>query len=536
MFLRRFCAGLAAALCVACGTAPEGQAPTRSAAAGGTLVVSTLADIDTVNDLISSGAIQARDVERLLLLQLARENSDFEQGPATYGPRLAERWEWSEDRLALTFHLREATWSDGVPITAEDVRWTWEAQTHPDVAWRARRSKKSIRDVEVIDSRTVRFHFTESYPNQLEDANRGVVLPRHAWGELPFSEWRRSGAWFAERMVSSGPFVLEEWRPGQEIVLRRNERYYKAGAPLLDRLVFLVIPEKPAQISQILGGSIDYVQVIPPDQIERIEAHADTELDAYWGRQFDYLCWNARRPPLDDPAVRRALTQATDRQAIVDSIYRGYARVGVTGILSSTWAFDATLEPWPYDRGAADAALAAAGFADVDGDGVLERDGERLAFELIVQNGNRVHQDAATLIQAQLARAGVELQQRPLEFQTWVDKVKAGEFDVAIGGWEIPSSLDMGFAFHSDEIGNFNFGGYRNADLDAVLEAANRAAETDERRRLLHQVQAILHHDQPYTFLWEPQKLNARRRRVRDSRPNALTSFYNIDEWRIEER
>lgn len=531
MPLKRIAAGTLWLLLVACRSAPEGPVPGETTTAGGTLVVSTLTDVDTVNDLISSGPSQMRRVERLLFLQLVRENDDFTTGPPSFAPQLAERWEFSEDGLELTFHLRDASWSDGVPITAEDVRWTWEAQTDSRVAWRHGRQKASIGDVEVVDSRTVRFHFDSVHPDQLEDANLGGILPKHAWGGLPFSEWRSAGDWFTERIVSSGPFVLEEWRPNQELILRRNDTYYRDGFPLLERFVFRVIPEKSGQISQVLGGSIDYVLVVPPDQIERIESHPETEIDAYWGRQFDYLCWNTRLEPLGSASVRRALTQAIDRQSIVDSIYRSFARVGVTGILSSTWAFDDTLEPWPYALPEARRALAEAGFADVDGDGLLERDGERLAFELLIQNGNRVHLDAATLIQAQLARVGVELSLRPLEFQTWVQRVQAGDFEVAIGGWEIPSSLDMAFAFHTEEIGKFNFGGYSNPELDRLMEDAKLAGSLEERRRLLHEVQSVLHREQPYTFLWEPQKLNARRVRVRDSRPNALSTFYAIDEW-----
>lgn len=516
-------AALAGLLLVAC--APSGREPAAppTSTQGGTLVVSTLVDIDTVNDLISSGSAQMRHVERLLFLQLARENDDFAEGPSTYGPQLAERWELSEDGLELTFFLREATWSDGEPITAEDVRWTWQAQIDEQVAWRNANKKDEIESVEVVDPRTVRFRFATSYPDQLEDANLGAILPKHAWGDVPFSEWRSAGGRFADTIISSGPFVVEEWRPNQELVLRRNERYYREELPRLERLVFRVIPEKSAQISQLLGGSIDYTLVVPPDQIERIESHPETEIDGFWGRQFDYLCWNTRHQPLDDPEIRRALTQAVDRQTIVDSIYRGYARVGVTGILSSTWAFDDSLEPWPYAPREAERALAAAGLVDD------ERG--RLRLELLAQNGNRVHLDAATLIQAQLARVGVELVLRPVEFQTWVEKVKAGEFEVAIGGWGIPTSLDMTFAFHTKEIGKFNLGAYSSPELDRVLDAARLTSNPDERLARLHEVQVILHRDQPYTFLWEPQILNARRLRVRDSRPTALSTFYSIDEW-----
>ena len=218
--------------------------------------------------------------------------------------------------------------------------WTWQAQTDSAIAWRESRAKASIEDVLVVDARTVRFHFSESYPDQLENANAGPILPKHAWSALPFSKWRSSGGWFADHFVSSGPFELERWEPGQELVLRPNPRYFKPGRPRLGRLVIRVVPEKTSQISQLLGGSVDYVQIIPPNQIERVESNEATEIDAFWGRQFDYLCWNTRHAPLDSAAIRRALTQAIDRQVIVDSIYRGFAKVAVSPILSSTWAFD----------------------------------------------------------------------------------------------------------------------------------------------------------------------------------------------------
>ena len=520
---RKLLSGALGLVLLACAPATEDRAPSESPRNGGTLVVAKRDDIDTINDLISDGSTQMRNVERLLFLDLMRENDDFRQGPSTYGPQLAERWEFSDDRLTLTFHLREASWSDGVPITADDVRWTWQAQTDERVAWRRKRNKESIRDVEVLDPKTVRFHFDASYPDQLENANTGAILPQHAWGELPFSEWRSSAGWFVDRIVSSGPFVLEEWRPSQEIVLRRNGRYYRPDRPRLDRLVFRVIPEKSAQVSQLIGGSIDYLMRVPADQIARLEAHPGIELEGYWGRQFDYLCWNLEHPPLDRAEVRRALTQAIDRQSIVDSIFGGYANVATTAMLSSTWAHDPSLEPWPYAPADAEAALEAAGLG--------EREGVRLRLELLAQSGNRTQLDAATLIQAQLARVGVVLELRQVEFQTWFDRVKAGEFQVAMGGWNIPSSLDMAFAFHTEEIGKFNFGRYSNPELDRLMDRARLAGDHDERLDLLHQVQAVLHRDQPYTFLWEPMHVDARRTRVRDSRPNALSTFYSIDEW-----
>ena len=498
--------------------------------AGGTVVTTNLTDVDTLNDLISDGSVIARDVERMLFLRLARELDEFENGIPKLEPQLAERWEFSPDGLELTFHLREALWSDGEPITAEDVRWTWEAQTHPAVAWRGAQGKSAIREVEVVDERTVTFHFDRVYPGQLLDANDGSIFPRHVWSSLPFEEWRSNASWFVDRMVGSGPFRLSEWAPNQRIEMVRNEHHYLPDQPLLDRLVIQVIPEKTNQINQLLGGSVDLVQVVPPDQIERIEADSGLAVDAYWGRAFDYLCWNVEREPLDRSDVRRALTLGVDRQSIVDSVYRGYARVGVTSILTTTWAFDASLTPWPYDPAGARELLGAAGY-EPGSEGILQRQGDRLTLELIVQSGARAHVDAATLIQAHLGRIGVEVELRPLQFQAWLDRVKGNDFDVAIGGWNIPTTLDMTFAFHSDSIGGYNFGAFSNADLDRALDGARLASDIEEKRRYLEQVQGILHREQPYTFLWEPQRVNARSASLRGTRPNALSAYFDVGRW-----
>jgi peptide/nickel transport system substrate-binding protein len=521
---------LLAAFLAACGEPSD--APPRST--GETLIVTNTVDIDAVNNLISEGATIARDVERLMFLQLVRERPASDAGPATFEPQLAESWEFSEDRLTLTFKLREAVWTDGTPITAENVRWTWTAQIDPAVAWRWAGEKKAVQDVEVVDARTVRFHFSEAYPEQLDDANDGAILPSHVWSELPFSEWRSNGRWFVDHMVSSGPFVLVRSESGQEVVLRRNESYYKEGLPKLERLAVRVVPDKGNQVSQLLGGTVGYLQGLPPAQIERVEANPAAEIDAFWGRALDYVCWNTRLPPFDDPRVRRALTRAIDRQTIIDSVFRGYARRAVSLILSTTWAFNDALEPWPYDPQRAREELEAAGFTDADGDGMLEWQGEPFEPELLVQAANQVHSDVATLIEVQLERVGIDLKVRPTEFQIWLGQLRDNDFEAAVGQWNTPTSLDPSFAFHTREAGHYNFGHFSNLELDALLDRLKEDVDVEERKRILYEIQEVLHQQQPYTFLWEPQRLNARTGRLRDSRPNELSSFYNIDEWWLD--
>jgi peptide/nickel transport system substrate-binding protein len=473
----------------------------------------------------------------MLFSHLLEEQPDYAEHPPTFGPALGASHEWSADHTVATVRLRQdATWSDGVPVTAADVRFTWQAQTHPDVAWDYAYSKERIRDVEVVDAHTVRFHFTEVYSSQITDLNEGVILPKHAWEQLPFAEWRANPDWFREHLVSSGPFVLESWTPQQELALRRNPRYFRPGLPRLERVVFRVVPDAESRLAQLLAGQVDYVEQVQPSQAGRIAGAEKAQLLRFPTRQFTFICWNVRREPFTSAEVRRALTLGIDRQAILEALWYGYARPGDSPILSTVWAHDDALQPWPYDAQQARRLLAEAGFRDQDGDGVLERDGERLSFELMTNVDNPTRVDAAVMIQQQLAQIGVEVKPLTLDFNTTSSRIAAHDFAAAIMAFGIDTSLDLSYAVHSDSWANgSNFGGYSNPEVDRLLEEVRGMADPAAAKPALDRLQQILHHEQPFTFLWEPDRLDGASRRLADARPNALSAFFNIREWWLRE-
>lgn len=521
---------------VACGgprPAPPAATTEGPPRRGGEATAATIADLSGVNELTATGTAFTSDVLSQLFLGLLRERADYQEHPPTYAPELAESWEFSPDRQTLTLHLRaDAFWSDGVPITAEDVRFSWQAQTSPDVAWAYADSKSAIRDVEVVDARTVRVHYHQVYAFQLVDTIDGRILPRHLWSQVPFSEWRSRGDWFRENLAVSGPFRLAEWRPGQEIVLERNERYPERELPRLDRVRFRVVPDQTAQVEQLLAGALDFLQTVPPNEAPRLATDPRIELLVYPARQYDYICWNTARAPFDDARVRRALTLAIDRQSLVDILWKGYAQVAAGPIPSDVWARDPDLAPWPYDPAAARRLLAEAGFADRDGDGVLERDGEPFRFELLTNSSNRLRSDALVLIQEQLRRIGVEAVPRALEIHTLTAANFEHDFDATLSGWAVDTTLDLRTYFHSASIEDgYNFGSYRDPEIDRLVDLARRVEKVEDGAPLLRQVQQILHRDQPYTFLWEPRKVSAARRPLVVVEPNALSTYYNLSSW-----
>jgi peptide/nickel transport system substrate-binding protein len=504
---------------------------------GGTVVTGWISEPGGVNYLILSNSQPTNEMLFRVFLHLIEEQADFQEHPPTFAPQLAKSWEWSPDHKTLTFHLRDdVVWTDGVPVTAEDVRWTWQAQTNPDVAWELADSKQWITDVEVADPQTVRFHFSRVYAKQLLDANEGVIVPKHAWEKLPFARWRQSGDWFRQHRVSNGPFAIASWVPQQQIVLQRNDRYYEQGLPYLDRVVLRQIPDQASGLAQLLNGELDFMPQIAPADVPQVKANPRLALIPYWFNLYVFVGWNNERPLFKDPEVRRALTLAIDRQTIVETLLGPYGRVASSPILTSVWAHDRSLQPWPYDSSQARRILAAKGWKDTDGDGILDKDGQRFAFELLSNAGNQPRADAMVMIQDQLKKIGVRVTPRQVEFNSLIDQTTSGSFDAAILGYSMDTSLDLRSTFHSeamDEKGN-NSVRYHNPEVDRLIERAASQPDMPSQKPYLDRIQQILHREQPMTFLWESQRLTAANQRVKNVKPTSAASLFNLKEWWLE--
>ncbi|MCZ6728029.1 MAG: ABC transporter substrate-binding protein [Acidobacteria bacterium] len=469
-----------------------------------------------------------------LFLHLFEEQPDFAEHPPTFAPRLARNWTWSADHLILDVELEpDVRWSDGLAVTAEDVRWTWLAQRHPEVAWRYAEIKKNIKNVRVLGLHHFAVEYATESPSQLAELNEGVILPRHAWSALPFAEWPRGAAWFRDHLVTNGPFELAGWESQQRIELRRNPEYFEPDRPYLSSVVLRVVPLRANRLAELEAGKADFVSQLVPAEVRRLEGQPGITIRQFWHRQYDYLAWNLRRPQFAQASVRRALTQAIDRQALVDTVWDGRARIGTSPILASVWAHHPDLEPWPYDLSAARDALLIAGW-QADKNGVLRRAGRPFELELLVNSANPIHVDSAVLIQTQLARVGIEVAVRRLDFHALIDRLDSGDFDGAIGSWGIDTSLDLGYAFHSRSITEgYNSGAYAEPTVDRLIEAAREETDQDARREILYRLQEILHRDQPYAFLWEPPRFDAHSTRLRGVGSNPLSSLFRLREWRV---
>jgi peptide/nickel transport system substrate-binding protein len=513
---------------------------------GGSLVVALGAEPDSLNVYLAH-AHSSLLVANRILPRLWKEVPPDAPGDDVLVPELVDgSATFTEDGLALRVPLREdARWSDGRPVTCEDLVFTLAAQTDPDVAWRMASIKRHIAGIECIDDHTAVYRFERRYPGQRMDVNDLHVLPA-TLAEIPASTWREVD--WAERMPAGGAFEVEEVVPGQQVVLRRHEGWFGPDEqPYLDRVVLRIVPESVARVTQLLAGDVHVVTGLSPDDAARIDAHGATRVMRRPGWSYLYVGWNAldpaayqayrrergdqpddpealaelaRRHPhpvLGDARVRRALTLGIDRPTIIDNLLAGEGEIPSSPILAPLAAHDEKLEPWPYDPQEARRLLAEAGFVDSDGNGALERDGEPLELELLVQAGHRLRRDAAVLIQRDLAELGVRVTLRPVENSAFYPTVAERSMDGWIGRWRVPLRVDMTEMLHAAACrpGGANFGCWTDPEADPLASAARDELDPARRHELWHRWEDIFHREQPYTILFRPRELVGVREEVR---------------------
>lgn len=513
------------------------EAPPTGPRRGGTAVVAVISGPQGVNEYVSGARTNTREVLSMLFLNLASEQPDFTDHPPTFKPELAERWEYSSDKRSLTFFLRQdITWSDGVAVTADDVRFSWQAQSHPDIGWVGAEYKEPIEDVEVIDAHTVRFHFEYPFAGQMLYANEGVIIPKHAWSALPFDQWRANADWFLEHLVVSGPFTIDSWRANDEFRLVRNERYFDPELPYLDQVVLRVIPDRASQLVQLEAGSVDYINAISPDDRRRIMHTPNLVFTNYWGRGYAFISWNLRKPLFDDSRVRRALTMAIDRQAIVETLWGEFGRLAITPVPQNIWASKRDLPPIAFDPKEAMKILAEQGWSDHDGDGTIDRDGKPFAFELVTNLGNQQRMDSIVMVQEHLARIGIEVTTRNIPFNSLMPQLNTGDYDAVLIKLSVATDLDFS-QYHSRNIASGrNFYAYSDPEVDGWLEAARRVEKAEDMGPYLDKIQDRLYRDEVHTFVWESQIVGAHLARLHGPEPNLLRTFWGIEKWWMEPR
>jgi len=499
-------------------------------ARGGRAILPLLSDVDSFNPYLST-SVDADEVHGLLWPLPLQERADYHKGPPSFAPRLVDRWEVKGKTIAM--HIREdAVWSDGVPVTSKDVEFSARAAKDPDVAWPNSSILDQITRVEIVDDKNYLLHYSEEYPYMLMDSKDWRIIPSHVFGKIPFNRWKGYPDWDKVAHVVSGPYKVESYKHNEEFVLVPNDRYWDKELPRISRVVFRVINSQQTQFDALLSGGIDAMQAVKPKDVKRVKARSDLVLYTFLSRSYGYAGWNCEHWIFRDPEVRRAMTLAINRKNIVEALFYGYAQEAASPIISSMWACDRSIKPWPFDRAAAAKILAERGWTKGP-DGVLVKDGKRFEFYISYNAGNEIREQIVQLARSDLREIGVLAKPRPLDSNVLSENLQKGEEEAWVWGWYVATKVDEKPTFHSSSIGGFNYCRWANPRIDQLIDTGRIEPDLEKARAIWKEFQAIFHREQPYTILYEPRSINVAHSRLKNVEMNSIDIYDNLPEWFI---
>jgi peptide/nickel transport system substrate-binding protein len=333
---------------------------------------------------------------------------------------------------------------------------------------------------------------------------------------------------------------LSDWKNGQYLKLSRNP-YASQGQANIEHLLSRIIPDKAAQFLELSADNIDSMALNPIQYARIFPSRADLSKDIglykELGNSYSYMGFNLKRKPFDDVRVRQAINYAIDKQEIIDGVLLGLGEPVASPYKPGTRWSNPNLQPYPYDPIKARALLREAGFADTNGDGILEKDGKPFSFEILT-NQNKEREMTAVLIQRRLKEVGIEVNIRVLEWASFLGRfIKPKQFDAVVLGWSLSLDPDQYGIWHSSQQapGQFNFISYSNPQADKLLEAGRIELNPDKRMKIYHAFSKILLEDSPVIYLSAGYGLSAIHKRVKgiSSPAPAAGIGHNTYEWYI---
>jgi peptide/nickel transport system substrate-binding protein len=475
-----------------------------------TVVVAIENSPNSLDPRIGTDAMAER-IGGLLFDALVKKDDHFEMQPW-----LATSWS-QPDPLTWVFHLRDGVrFADGRPLTAEDVAWTIDSLI--DGSDGSLLTSKSgafakVARAEATDKLTVTIHMKSPDASLLFNLSDGL------FGVVP----KGSGKEFGFAPVGSGPFRFVSAEQDEDVIVERNPNYW-GPAPKIERVRFAVVPDAVTVALELEKGSVDIASnELTLDLVHALESRPGLKVETGEGSPVMYLNFNVTHGPLADERVRQAIACAIDRQAIVDAVWRGKARLADTLLPVGHWAAapSGELAHWPHDIVRAQALLDAAGYKP-------DAHGIRVHLEMKTSTDETTRL-LAEILQSQLADAGIALTLRSSEFGTFYSDVTAGRFEMYALRW-IGSNEDpdiFRYAYGSDRFPpkGGNRGHYANSQVDTLLSAAASTTDEPTRRADYIQVERILSRQLPSIPLWYPNNEVVHTTRITGVVPRVDGSF-----------
>lgn len=497
-----------------------------------TLVVAATGEPSTLVPPLVSETV-GRDISDLVFERLAVLRTGAASVDTTgFEPGLAARWQ-RIDSLTWRFTLRrDAAWSDGRPVTTDDVVFSFASAV--DTALGAPAAGALGSAVVTADGTGhVVIRFPAPFPEQLFDATSHVrIIPKHVFDPLPRSAWDADTG--VGRLVGSGPYRVAEWRRGQSLTLERT-----GGTSPFRRIVWRFADEQDAALNLVLSGAADIIETATgPDARQRARNQPTVTLIPYPAAVYGFLNFRHAshagivHPVLGDRAVRQALAHAIDRPSLIRALVGSDAAVPPGPMSRALWIWSDSIPTLPFSLARAGELLDSAGWR-VGPDRIRSKAGRRLAVEILVPSSSLVRKGLAEGIQQMWKQIGVTATIAAVDFPIFQARSGSGQFDVLIGAWlDEPSPRGLADQWTRAGFGILNQGRYLNPVFDSLLAAAMAAPTPTAARPIWNRAIGILNDDAAAVFLYNPTNVAVASRQLRDVTIDPFSWLHDVRRWR----
>ncbi|HUR00634.1 MAG TPA: peptide ABC transporter substrate-binding protein [Gemmatimonadaceae bacterium] len=533
---------LRACLLVIVGACSESGVDSRNpkGATGGTISISASADADAlIPPLILS--LQGKQVADQIFDNLADIGPGLNVvGDEGFTPRLASTWRWPADSTYIEFGLNPAArWHDGVPVRAEDVRFTFALVKDTTLGSPLSSNLDNVDSVTTPDSLTARVWLHSKSPDAFFKVATPVpILPYHLLKGVAPAGLRTAP--YAQKPIGSGRFRFSSWERSSKIVLTADSANYR-HRPLVDRAIWLVAPDYTTAATRFLRGEADFLDVVKPEYVAQAKQQNKNIIVTNGSLDYGYVAFNlgdATRgkvhPLFSSRELRRALIMAADRPALVRSVFDTLAVVGHGPATRALATSDPTIG-LPVDTAAAAKTLDSLGWKR-GARNMRSKNGVPLAFALMVPSSSAIRMKFAVLLQEQWRQAGADVRIESLDPNSFADRMENRKFDVLLNAWHIdptPSSVREEWASSEIRKGGYNATSYRSRVFDAVVDSAIRETSPARAVTLYRQAYRILTDDGAAMWLYELRNVHGASKRIATSGIRNDGWWQNLADWSV---
>jgi peptide/nickel transport system substrate-binding protein len=465
--------------------------PGAWAAEGGVFKLGVTTDAQSLDPIATSdnGSIWA---QLLIYDQLIRPTKDGKG----LEPGLAESWTSNPEGTEFTFKLRDAKFSDGTPVTADDVIASLKRAQGEGSNWK--RFFKPITRMEAVDAHTLKLGLDKPFTPLLNN------LALFSASILPAKQLQEKGQGFFEKPVGSGPFMVKSWERGNRMLLDANPNYWQKGKPAVKEAQLLIIGEDNSRVLQLQAGQIDAMIDVPVNQVQSVGSSGNVTAKVADVFRIDFVQLNNKQKPFDDQKVRQALNYAVDKEGLIQGVLFGTGKVAVSSMPVMRYHNDA-LQPYPFDPQKAKQLLADAGLKD------------GFSTTMLVPSGDSTAQQVSAAIQANLQDVGVKVDLQLIESGTQWDTTKSGKYQMSLS-YATSDTVDpdqlIGFTAVNPERANAYHTEWKSDRLNALYEEERRTPDGDKRAEMFKEMEKLVHDGAPYLFLYNKGATYAYRNNV----------------------